>query len=207
MEHEIIAIIEHPLFLLIVGAGSSGGLVLPWLTKRWQNYQYYLEIKNKIIHSFHESLDKANTMQYTLLREICDIYGLPQFSFKEAPQEDNYTNATLETNTIPSLPSSDVTDLYQTFKEEIKTPRMNHHLLVSKLNLYAKNEELVKDVKDLEQFTFDASRKLSSLAKSRTESRLRTTAFESANLIWENRVKLELFMTKLAETKIKKVQV
>ena len=58
---------EHPLFLLVLGAILTG-LVLPSITRRWQNYQKELDLKTDLVAEMSASLMTIlMTFEFSLL--------------------------------------------------------------------------------------------------------------------------------------------
>jgi len=60
-------ILTHPLFLLLVGALLTG-VILPSITRKWQNYQKELDLKTELVAEMSKSLMTVlMTFEFSLL--------------------------------------------------------------------------------------------------------------------------------------------
>ena len=63
-------ILKHPLFLLVLGAILTG-LVLPSITRRWQNYQKELDLKTELVAEMSKSLMTVlETFEFSILHSL-----------------------------------------------------------------------------------------------------------------------------------------
>lgn len=60
--------LQHPITLLLLGAVISG-LLIPWITRRWNNHQKALEIKTELVSDLSKSImEMILAVQYARLQ-------------------------------------------------------------------------------------------------------------------------------------------
>lgn len=97
-------ILAHPLFLLLAGAVLTG-LLIPALTRRWQNRQKALELKTELIGEISESItEMVMAVQFVHLRAA----SMDQQKFDEAYREWEARSAVIGTKLQAYFPSTTI---------------------------------------------------------------------------------------------------
>ncbi len=83
-----VALLSHPLFLLVVGAILSR-LFIPWITRRWQHTQKELELKTELVADISEAVMK--TVMTVRLARTAQAIGQQAVDPSNQEQELNRT--------------------------------------------------------------------------------------------------------------------
>lgn len=111
----MLSLLGHPLTILLLGAAISGVLV-PWLTRRWQNHQKSLEIKTDLVSELSKAIMQfVMAIQFAHLRSVSQT----QADFDAAYRDWEVQHSVLHTKLEAYYPNSEIPERWAGIAERL----------------------------------------------------------------------------------------
>jgi len=135
--------------LLIIIPIISGALSTYFLSHSWQNYKYKISLKQELLYSFNNSINRIRSLETSIIVNIIEYYSAGQ-DFENILDKGEFIISVSFPSEKDKQPKNIFLKEYDELIRHYSDYKINAKLFKSKLRLYTLDDELLTQFKKIE---------------------------------------------------------